>query len=57
MIERTHGHCSVPRDHGSLGRWTSYQRERFAKRNAGEQSTMTEEEIEMLESVGFWDAE
>ena len=40
-----------------MGRWVSNQRDRYKARNKeGGKSTMTEDEIEQLEAVGFdWD--
>ena len=46
----THGHCDVPRSQGSLGNWVYYQRERFGK------MTMKEDQVEKLESIGFFEA-
>ena len=56
-FQRDHGHCRVPHSKGSLGRWVYYQRERFQKLNNGGKSTMTEDEIEKLDGIGFWDDE
>ena len=48
-----HGNCSVPHDHGSLGRWVIYQRELYKKLKAGANSSISDDNIEKLESVGF----
>ncbi|EJK55837.1 hypothetical protein THAOC_24382, partial [Thalassiosira oceanica] len=43
-----HGHCNVPQDHGSLGRWVDKQR---IKR-----STLSEGRVQALDGIGFtWD--
>ena len=58
-FKESHGHCRVPRKgkYCSLGRWVSHQRERVQMIVGGKDGTMTEEQMEMLEGVGFWDDE
>jgi hypothetical protein len=47
------GGCLVPRRHGNLGRWVSYQRERYWDRFNGRESSITDNAIRQLESIGF----
>jgi len=55
---------NVPRNHGALGRWASYQRERYwDKQNlikngkTPKKSSITDEQVEKLEGAGFkWKA-
>mmetsp|Transcript_28028 Transcript_28028/g.59176 ORF Transcript_28028/g.59176 Transcript_28028/m.59176 type:complete len:531 (+) Transcript_28028:30-1622(+) len=44
---KDNGHCLVPRNCGNLGRWCSYQYERYIN------ATMTDEQIKKLEKLGF----
>ena len=48
--QRLHGHCRVPTDHASLGRWVSMMR---GKRKQGK---LSEKRIRRLDELGFvWD--
>jgi hypothetical protein len=54
------GHCTVPpnvaRDNSSLITWMKHQRRQYKRYQAGLDSTMTEDRIRNLESIGFdWD--
>ncbi|KAL7547298.1 hypothetical protein ACHAWF_016649 [Thalassiosira exigua] len=49
----TNGHSQVPQQFGSLGRWVAYQRKRYQARVNGKKSTITDAEVEMLESCDF----
>ena len=49
----THGYCNVPRLGGTLGRWVSYQRELFKKCVDRKKNLITEDQIGMLDQVGF----
>ena len=45
-----HGHCSVPRRHGPLGKWVSRQRQAYKT------DKLSEERVQKLEDLGFgWD--
>ena len=48
-----HGNCDVARQHESLGRWVQEQRSEYKKKAADKKSAMTEEKIDMLNSIGF----
>mmetsp|Transcript_24229 Transcript_24229/g.40137 ORF Transcript_24229/g.40137 Transcript_24229/m.40137 type:complete len:282 (+) Transcript_24229:70-915(+) len=51
-----HGDCLVPTKcpaNPSLGRWVSTQRSQYKSRGAGKRSTMTDDKIRSLESIGF----
>merc|ERR1712150_227607 len=48
-----HGHCNVPPIAGKLGRWVAYQRVQYRLLQEGKQSSMTDERIQKLESIGF----
>ena len=52
-FELQNGHCLVRRDYGTLGRWVSNQRARYWKKQHGQKSTITDDEIEKLEGIGF----
>ncbi|KAG7338016.1 helicase domain protein [Nitzschia inconspicua] len=49
------GHCSIPAkfDDGSLNVWIKHQRRQYLLFKKGEKSTMTEERIAALNSIGF----
>jgi hypothetical protein len=49
------GHCSIPSkfDDGSLNVWIKHQRRQYLLFKKGEKSTMTEERIAALDSIGF----
>jgi hypothetical protein len=54
------GHCAIPpsvaRGNASLVTWCKHQRRQYKRYQAGLDSTMTEERIRSLESIGFdWD--
>lgn len=57
--EKVHGDCNVPRSrrkthiHQKLGMWVQRQRSMYSLRKAGRQSSMTDERIKALESIGF----
>jgi hypothetical protein len=49
------GHCSIPSkcDDGSLNVWIKHQRRQYLLYKKGAKSTMTEERIQALDSIGF----
>ena len=50
------GHCNVPRSQGPLGKWVKHQRYLYRKREAGEQTPLTEERVAALDAIGLeWD--
>jgi hypothetical protein len=51
----SNGHCSIPAkfDDGSLNVWIKHQRRQYLLFKKGQKSTMTEERITMLDSIGF----
>ncbi|KAL7547134.1 hypothetical protein ACHAWF_010453 [Thalassiosira exigua] len=49
----TNGHINVPLKDGPLGRWVSSQRKRYWAHKNGEKSTITDDEMKKLESIGF----
>jgi len=54
--QQEHGNCHVPtkyRQNTALGRWVSTQRSDYKKFQEGKKSTMTEDKIARLESIGF----
>ena len=55
------GHCNVPykySDNKSLARWVSHQRTQYKCMRQGKPSSMTEQRIQHLESIGFqWSIE
>lgn len=55
--QRNNGHCNVPQLEGKLGRFVRHQRQLMMERQRhGAQTTLTDERIEKLESIGFiWD--
>jgi len=51
-----YGGCSVPKEwsgNKQLGRWVSKQRVQYRYLQQGKESSMTEERIAKLESIGF----
>ena len=52
-----HGNCHVPtkyKANTALGRWVSTQRAEYKKYSEGQtKTTMTEEKVRRLESIGF----
>ena len=49
-----HGHCLVPRlSEGGLGDWVTDQRRQAKQRAQGQQTSLTEERQQMLDSIGF----
>ena len=51
-----YGHCKVPNinePNKALGRWVTSQRQQYRKMSKGLSSTMTDEQVEKLESLGF----
>ncbi|KAG7340350.1 helicase domain protein [Nitzschia inconspicua] len=50
-----HGHCGIPSkfEDGSLNVWVKHQRRQYLLSISGEKSTMTEERIAALNSIGF----
>ena len=57
VFKETHAHCSVPRNHGTLGRWVAYQRDRYWTRKEGKKSTITDDQINKLKEIDFeWSA-
>jgi hypothetical protein len=55
------GHCVVPREYNeknSLARWVKRQRYQYKLLQEGKASTLTEERVAALESIGFvWDSQ
>lgn len=51
--KEANGHTNVPVRAGSLGAWVGNQRTQYRFLQAGKRSSMTEERIQMLESIGF----
>mmetsp|Transcript_32576 Transcript_32576/g.77779 ORF Transcript_32576/g.77779 Transcript_32576/m.77779 type:complete len:601 (-) Transcript_32576:231-2033(-) len=54
--QQEHGNCHVPtkyKQNTALGRWVSTQRSDYKKFQEGKKSTMTEDKIARLESIGF----
>jgi hypothetical protein len=49
------GHCTIPTkfDDGSITVWIKHQRRQYLLYKRGDKSTMTEERISMLDSIGF----
>ena len=47
------GHCNVPRSQGTLGVWVRSQRRLYQKREAGEQTPLTDERVAALDALGF----
>jgi hypothetical protein len=49
------GHCTIPTkfDDGSITVWIKHQRRQYLLYKRGDKSTMTEERIGMLDSIGF----
>jgi len=48
-----HGHYNAPQRSGKLGTWVCNQRQRYRELQEGKQSSMTDERIQKLESIGF----
>jgi len=46
-------HCNATRRAGKLGGWVSTQRRRYRELQEGKQSSMTDERIQKLASIGF----
>ena len=51
--EITHGNCNVSKRSGSLGNWVSRQRTNYRLLKEGKSSTMSDDRIRKLESIGF----
>ena len=51
--KKEHGHCNPKKGYPKLGAWTSRQRQLYAKNKSGEETTLTDEKIAKLESIGF----
>jgi len=54
--QQEHGNCHVPtkyRENTALGRWVSTQRSDYKRFQEGKKSTMTDDKIARLESIGF----
>jgi hypothetical protein len=51
----SNGHCSIPAkfDDGALNVWIKHQRRQYLLFKKGRKSTMTDERIAMLDSIGF----
>ena len=47
------GHCNVPRSSGKLGSWVKTQRHEYRLLKQGKTSSMTDERVQKLESIGF----
>eukprot|EP00978_Attheya_sp_CCMP212_P011572 scaffold28638_cov38-Attheya_sp.AAC.1 len=52
-FKKINGHTNVPRRAGPLGRWVSYKRAQYCLLKEGKHSTMTNDQFEKLESIGF----
>eukprot|EP00816_Leptocylindrus_hargravesii_P012207 CAMPEP_0196802968 /NCGR_PEP_ID=MMETSP1362-20130617/2458_1 /TAXON_ID=163516 /ORGANISM="Leptocylindrus danicus, Strain CCMP1856" /LENGTH=561 /DNA_ID=CAMNT_0042174389 /DNA_START=15 /DNA_END=1697 /DNA_ORIENTATION=- len=50
-----HGHCNVPRNSGALGNWVYSQRQRYQLSKEGKllNACLSENQVQMLESIGF----
>jgi hypothetical protein len=48
-----HGHVCVPRKSGPLGEWVRNQRRYYRSKVIGERSPLTQERIDLLNSIGF----
>jgi hypothetical protein len=59
-FQKEHGHCRVPQcfpENEALGLWVTEQRAQHRRLLAGEMSSMTQERVKMLTSIGFqWEA-
>lgn len=56
-FRRREGHCDVPHNYGTLGRWAHNQRTAHRAFRAGKGTKFARHRIEKLESIGFsWDA-
>ena len=57
-FQKEHGHCRVPRYHCvddvNLGVWVDNQRRFYRKYLAGKYSPMTQEQMDQLNSIGFY---
>ena len=47
------GHCNVPFKHKVLGRWVSKQQPQYRLLKDGKNSSMTDERVQKLVSIGF----
>jgi hypothetical protein len=50
---KIHGHCNVPNNNYSLGKWVATQRTHYRLHLEGKKSSMTNLRIQELESLGF----
>ena len=48
-----HGNCNVPVKHEQLGRWVSNHRRNYRLLKQGKSSSMSDDHIRRLESIGF----
>jgi len=59
-FRKMHSHCLVPRNYNrtnGLGGWVKRQRYKYKLHKQGKKSSMTNERIKILESIGFvWDS-
>ena len=53
QFEQDQGHANVPRNDKTLGRWVATQRSQFKKKTEGLKTTMTDDRVNKLESIGF----
>ena len=53
LYKAKHGHCNVPQRTGRLGAWVHNQRRQYRLLQEGKRSSMTDERIQKLESIGF----
>ena len=51
--KEAHGDCLVPRRHPMLGRWVNCQRMQYKLLKEGKKSPITQERIDLLNSIGF----
>mmetsp|Transcript_15395 Transcript_15395/g.38211 ORF Transcript_15395/g.38211 Transcript_15395/m.38211 type:complete len:501 (+) Transcript_15395:350-1852(+) len=47
------GHCNVPTNSSALGRWANRQRVNYRKMKENNNRTLSDEQIDQLESIGF----
>mmetsp|Transcript_24330 Transcript_24330/g.39541 ORF Transcript_24330/g.39541 Transcript_24330/m.39541 type:complete len:270 (-) Transcript_24330:126-935(-) len=55
-FQKKYGHCNVPQNYSpnpSLGTWVNRQRQEHKKRGDGDISSLNDERLEQLESIGF----
>ena len=53
-FKQKHGHCKVPKNVGSLGKWVDNQRTHYGKFLTKKKTAMTQERVDKLNKVGFY---